>query len=190
MELVVQLGIMVLFGGICASIASSRGRNAVGWFFVGFVAPCIGLILVLVLPDLNAENERRRRMSKENRRLKEELRLNRTVSDRRHTDTQRRLRVHDRALGVDSSGTRGKMLPTSAGAAPAPPPLPAPARATGPVRWFYEVNGERSGPIGRDEIQRLWFTGEIRPETLVWRAGMAEWQEAGVTKDLLDAVDG
>ena len=63
--LVLRLIIMAVFGGICAAIAQTRGRSAVGWFFIGFFASCIGVILVLVLPDLKAQEEREERMRRE-----------------------------------------------------------------------------------------------------------------------------
>ena len=112
-QLLVQLVVIVLFGAICSAIAHSKGRSALGWFFVGLLTncTCIGLILVLVLPDLKVEEERRRRLSKENRRLKEALRKDRQVSDQRHVQSQRRLAAHDRALQtVGSSATVGATL--------------------------------------------------------------------------------
>ncbi len=39
-----------LFGIICAIVAGSKQRNPIGWFFVGFLIPLIGLILVIALP--------------------------------------------------------------------------------------------------------------------------------------------
>ncbi|MDF1700626.1 MAG: hypothetical protein P1V36_05660, partial [Planctomycetota bacterium] len=58
MEVGVQLLIMVVFAFIVGAIANGKGRNAFGWGCVGFIAPCIGLILVLVLPDLKVEARR------------------------------------------------------------------------------------------------------------------------------------
>lgn len=39
-----------LFGIICAIVAGSKHRNPIGWFFVGFLIPLVGLILVIALP--------------------------------------------------------------------------------------------------------------------------------------------
>ncbi len=44
--------------------------------------------------------------------------------------------------------------------------------------WFYVVNGERVGPLGREEIDARIAEGAVRGETLVWRAGMASWARA------------
>ena len=45
------LFIGIIFGTICAVIASGKNRSAIGWFFIGFLLPLIGLIMVLVLPQ-------------------------------------------------------------------------------------------------------------------------------------------
>jgi hypothetical protein len=41
--------------------------------------------------------------------------------------------------------------------------------------WFYEQQGERRGPVNRDELLARLSTGEITPSTLVWRDGLADW---------------
>jgi len=42
--------------------------------------------------------------------------------------------------------------------------------------WFYADSGRQSGPVDDAGLARLVAAGAIRPETLVWRAGMANWQ--------------
>ncbi len=44
------------------------------------------------------------------------------------------------------------------------------------MSWHYAVGGAQRGPIDDGEFERLVASGEITPETLVWRAGMAGWQ--------------
>lgn len=44
------------------------------------------------------------------------------------------------------------------------------------MQWYYANDGQRQGPVAEDEFARLVGAGEIRPETLVWRAGMATWR--------------
>jgi hypothetical protein len=41
--------------------------------------------------------------------------------------------------------------------------------------WFYEQQGERRGPVSRDELFARLSAGEITPATLVWREGLADW---------------
>jgi uncharacterized RDD family membrane protein YckC len=43
------------------------------------------------------------------------------------------------------------------------------------VEWFYAVNDDRRGPISDGEFEVLISNGTIRPGTLVWRQGMADW---------------
>jgi uncharacterized RDD family membrane protein YckC len=42
--------------------------------------------------------------------------------------------------------------------------------------WFYAESGKQIGPIDDVSFQGLVTAGVVRDETLVWRAGMANWQ--------------
>jgi uncharacterized RDD family membrane protein YckC len=44
--------------------------------------------------------------------------------------------------------------------------------------WFYVKEGERVGPLGREELDARIAEGAVRGDTLVWRAGMASWARA------------
>ncbi|ACL02670.1 RDD domain containing protein [Desulfatibacillum aliphaticivorans] len=46
--------------------------------------------------------------------------------------------------------------------------------------WYYYQDKTQTGPIGDEEFRELVNTGVIRSDTLVWRAGMENWQEYGV----------
>ncbi len=50
MIIVVYLVVCVLAGCISADIASAKHRDALGWFFIGFLFPLLGVILAIVLP--------------------------------------------------------------------------------------------------------------------------------------------
>lgn len=166
-----QILLMLVFGGICAAIASSRGRSGVGWFFIGFLFSCFALVVLLVLPDLKKDEERHRRLENENRRLREQVAKNRQVADARHAGLERRLGAHDVALGVDTATPVGAI-------ADEPPPLPdAPA-------WFYAVGNERQGPVRRETIRQLLLDRVISSATLVWRDGMTDWQRLDAVPDL------
>jgi membrane protease subunit (stomatin/prohibitin family) len=58
-------------------------------------------------------------------------------------------------------------------AAAAPPPLP------GQAGYFLGVNGQQVGPVTIAEMPGRIASGELTPDTLVWREGMAEWTRAG-----------
>ncbi len=170
--IVVALAVKLVFGAICAAIARNRGRSAGGWFFIGVLLDCFGLILVLVLPDLKQQEGRLRRQEQENRRLREQLAKERQVSDQRHGHVERRLGAHDQALGVDTSAPDA--LPYSA-----PPPLPL----TNGETWFYARGQERLGPVSAATIRHLLQARAIARETLVWREGMADWLPVAKTDE-------
>ncbi len=44
------------------------------------------------------------------------------------------------------------------------------------MEWYYADSGQRLGPIDESELQALQAAGKVQGETLVWRAGMPEWQ--------------
>jgi uncharacterized membrane protein len=178
--LLIQLVVMAVFGGICATIAIGRGRSGLGWFFIGFFAGCIGLILVLVLPDMKVEEARKRQQEMTNRRLREQLAKERQVSDQRHTHLERRLGAHDQALGLDTS-ERTELLPEQAAGAP-PPPLPTGAQ------WFYSRDKERLGPVSIETLRHLLQNRTIDGKTLVWREGLADWQPLASTTEFDDGV--
>ena len=165
-----ELIVMAVFGGIVAAIAHSRGRSPIGWFFIGLFAGCIGLILVLVLPDLNLEEERRSKLATENKRLKEQIRKERQVADQRHAETIGRLGAHDAVLGLDTSPTSGD----------APPELPT-ERAGSTIdpdsHWHFaasEAEGTQ-GPVPFSKLVALWSEGALDGNSLVWSQGMDDW---------------
>jgi len=94
--------INVILGLICAMIASSKGRSGIGWFFIGFFFGILGLIISLVVGDLNAAKEKELEMDNEQRRLREQLRQERIKNDQFRKHAQGRLDEHDDALGIDT----------------------------------------------------------------------------------------
>ncbi|HLP88278.1 MAG TPA: SPFH domain-containing protein [Nostocaceae cyanobacterium] len=59
-------------------------------------------------------------------------------------------------------------------ATPAPPPPPA------QPQWYISVNGQQVGPLAP---QQLLQQG-LNPQSLVWRAGMASWQQVSTIPEL------
>lgn len=43
------------------------------------------------------------------------------------------------------------------------------------MKWYYAENGRQAGPVSEEEVCRL-VAQKLGPETLVWSAGMAQWQ--------------
>jgi uncharacterized RDD family membrane protein YckC len=44
------------------------------------------------------------------------------------------------------------------------------------MEWYYTDNGQQVGPVPDAELDNLVKAGKIKPDTLLWRDGMAEWQ--------------
>lgn len=44
------------------------------------------------------------------------------------------------------------------------------------MTWYYALGNERQGPIDDAALDRLVATRVVTPDTLVWKAGMADWQ--------------
>jgi uncharacterized RDD family membrane protein YckC len=42
--------------------------------------------------------------------------------------------------------------------------------------WYYAENSERKGPVSEDALAHLAASGVVVDTTLVWRAGLADWQ--------------
>ncbi|MCA8949937.1 MAG: DUF4339 domain-containing protein [Planctomycetes bacterium] len=169
----------LVFGVICAVIAPNRGRSAVGWFFIGFVLGCFGLIVLLLMPDLRVEQEKERRYREENRVLREMLRKERQVADSRHRVHGERLTAHDRALGLDTAAAE---LPHDRAAPPPPGTLPPPASSR---QWYYAVDGARHGPVAGGELRDLWLDARVPDRALVWTDGMAGWRPIGEVGEAL-----
>lgn len=45
--------------------------------------------------------------------------------------------------------------------------------------WFFAQNGSQRGPVSVESLRQMAATGQLKPNELVWTAGMATWQPAG-----------
>jgi membrane protease subunit (stomatin/prohibitin family) len=75
------------------------------------------------------------------------------------------------AMGQTMAAAMQPAAPAAPGAAP--PPLP------GQAGYFLGVNGQQVGPVTVADLPARIASGELTPDTLVWREGMAEWTRAG-----------
>jgi len=182
-SLLLNIVIMAVFGAICAAIAHDRGRSPIGWFFVGAFFSCLGLILLLVLPNVKQQEAQQSRMRSENKRLRERLRKERMVSDERHAATNQRLAVHDEALGVDTLGPGETHEAIDSGA----PTAPRPPVDDG-TEWYYLEGQSRIGPVRLVDMQRLWGERRISTETLVWSVDMSDWAALRTVESLRKAL--
>jgi hypothetical protein len=65
---------------------------------------------------------------------------------------------------------------------PAPPPPPA--------AWHIVENGATVGPFPADQLAQAVAAGRLRPDTLVWTAGMSGWQPAAQVAPLAPLFQG
>ena len=180
----------LVFATLCSLVANSRGRSAVGWFFIGFFFGLFAFIVLLVLPDLRELEARDRSLREENRMLRERVRSHRMVADQRHAEQARRLDVHDRALGVDTSA---QAQLDDGPPASEPPALPPPVAPTQPsefvaARWRYAFGQEAKGPISFNSLRELFTSGDVTRATLVWTEGMPEWRSIEQMPGLIESL--
>lgn len=49
--------------------------------------------------------------------------------------------------------------------------------------WYYAEGGQQKGPVEQSVFLDLVRRGTVRPDTLVWRSGMAGWQAYGTVAE-------
>ena len=54
--------------------------------------------------------------------------------------------------------------------------------------WFYRRDGEKKGPVDTQQLRRLAQSGQLLPDDLLWKEGMAEWKPAREAKKLFEGV--
>lgn len=89
-------------------------------------------------------------------------------------------------FGVGAGAAMGQMLGQ---AAQAPVAAPAPAAAAPPplpaaVAYHVAIGGQQAGPYDMATLQSYVQSGQITRDTLVWKAGMAQWIKAANEPDL------
>jgi hypothetical protein len=181
----VTLVILLICGAICAIIAAHKGRNAVGWFFIGLLFGLLGVIVACVVSNLKEERARYARANADRRRLREELRMERMQRSQAIGQVNRRIDVHDRAIGIDTE--RAGKPPALPGAAPQQIRAPRPANEK-PV-WFYAPpGGDRTGPVPLSQIVNEVKMGRLRLDALVWKQGWEDWRAAGDVPEISRAM--
>ena len=65
-----------------------------------------------------------------------------------------------------------------------PPPMPA------AVQYFYAANGTQAGPVSFEQLQSLFASRTVNKDTLVWKAGLAEWTPLQQVEELKSFLGG
>lgn len=50
--------------------------------------------------------------------------------------------------------------------------------------WYYMLNGQQTGPVSDADFRQLIASGQINPQTPVWKEGMAAWSAAQSVPEL------
>jgi hypothetical protein len=86
------------------------------------------------------------------------------------------------ALGGQMAGMMNNMMgglnqpPAGApGMAPPPPPLTA---------YSVAVNGQTTGPFDMNALAQMAASGQLNPQSQVWKQGMSAWAAAGTIAEL------
>jgi predicted Zn finger-like uncharacterized protein len=53
--------------------------------------------------------------------------------------------------------------------------IAAPAPSPAPTEWYVAIGQAQVGPLPLAEVKRKWEAGDVGPDSLVWRPGMADW---------------
>lgn len=182
----------VICGIICAAVASSKGRSGIGWFLIGLIAGCFGIIAVLVVSDLKAQRAEIDRIDREKTRLSDQLAQERLKSEvfREHAKT--RLDYHDKVLDTNtrlsSELSQPPLLPSHEDSPIkqiAPPPLP------NEKQWYYSIdNAKKIGPVSLDELcDVIKYSDNSIANTLVWKEGFSNWMPAKSIADIRNNID-
>jgi predicted Zn finger-like uncharacterized protein len=51
----------------------------------------------------------------------------------------------------------------------------APSASASDFEWFVAIDEKQVGPLSVDAVREHWEGGEISPDSLCWRTGMADW---------------
>lgn len=54
------------------------------------------------------------------------------------------------------------------------------------AEWYYAKGDERVGPVSASDLKALAKSGELSPNDMVWKEGMAEWKSAEASRGWLN----
>ena len=81
------------------------------------------------------------------------------------------------AMGQQMAGMMQNMGQQMQGAMNTPPPMPN-------VQYHISMNGAQAGPFNMQQLQQMTQSGQLTPQTYVWKQGMANWELAGNVAEL------
>lgn len=92
--------------------------------------------------------------------------------------------AQEREIADDTAGEEDWPGPNGhAAAAP-----PAAVEGADEADWYVAVGDEQVGPLTPTEVQGRWEAGDISPDSLVWKPGMADWMPLSTVDELKDLI--
>ena len=73
------------------------------------------------------------------------------------------------------NGMQQSAPPPAPGMAPPPPPV---------VQYNVAVNGQSTGPFDMNALAQMAQSGQLAPQSQVWKQGMSGWAAAGTVQEL------
>ncbi|MFT9057056.1 MAG: DUF4339 domain-containing protein [Ethanoligenens sp.] len=55
----------------------------------------------------------------------------------------------------------------------------------GEIEWFYQVRGEKRGPLSASKVLQLYQVGILKSDSPVWRRGMTDWMPLSASELLV-----
>jgi hypothetical protein len=52
------------------------------------------------------------------------------------------------------------------------------------VQYSVAVNGQTTGPFNMQQLMQMAQGGQLTPQSMVWKQGMAAWAAAGTVQEL------
>jgi hypothetical protein len=56
------------------------------------------------------------------------------------------------------------------------------------AQWYYTQKGQQAGPVDEAQLRGLLAGGQVGPQDLVWKDGLANWQPASSVPELATAA--
>ena len=63
-----------------------------------------------------------------------------------------------------------------------------PVERGGDKPYHVVINGQAAGPFDAATLTQMAAAGQLTADSLVWKAGMAQWEKAGAMEDLKDVL--
>lgn len=82
------------------------------------------------------------------------------------------------AMGQQMAGMMNQMGQQVQNGMNTPPPMPN-------VSFFVAVNGQQAGPFNMQQLRQMTQTGQLTPQSLVWKQGMPQWAAANTVPELV-----